>query len=253
MTQDTLYNIVLITWLVVAAATVPYLLFVAAPYGRHTREGWGPKIPNKLGWVLMEAPSPVTFVVFFMLGEFRMGLVPAVFLAMWLFHYVYRSFIYPFRIRGGTPYMPVAIMGSGLAFNLVNGYMQGKHLFSLSGGLSETWLTDPRFLIGLGVFLFGFGINYHSDHILRNLRKPGEKGYKIPRGGFFRFVTSPNYMGELIEWTGWAIATWSLPGLAFALWTAANLVPRAVQHHRWYHEKFPDYPTERRAIIPFIL
>lgn len=66
-------------------------------------------------------------------------------------------------------------------------------------------------------------------------------------------MSSPNYLGEIIEWTGFALATWSLPGLAFALWTVANLVPRAVAHHRWYRGKFPGYPVERRALIPYLL
>jgi hypothetical protein len=57
----------------------------------------------------------------------------------------------------------------------------------------------------------------------------------------------------MIEWTGWAIATLSLPGLVFALWTAANLAPRALKHHAWYRKTFPDYPQSRKAIIPFVL
>jgi hypothetical protein len=38
----------------------------------------------------------------------------------------------------------------------------------------------------------------------------------------------------------------------FFLFTAANLVPRAAQNHRWYRETFPDYPRERRALIPWM-
>jgi steroid 5-alpha-reductase/3-oxo-5-alpha-steroid 4-dehydrogenase 1 len=105
----------------------------------------------------------------------------------------------------------------------------------------------------VALFVLGFSINLQADTILINLRQPGETGYKIPRGGLFRLVSCPNYLGELIEWTGWAIATWSLPGLAFAVWTAANLVPRALSHHRWYRDRFPDYPAERRAVIPLLL
>ncbi|MGB2854987.1 MAG: 3-oxo-5-alpha-steroid 4-dehydrogenase, partial [Dehalococcoidia bacterium] len=93
---------------------------------------------------------------------------------------------------------------------------------------------------------------HHSDGILRRLRTPGETGYKIPRGGLFERVSCANYFGEIIEWCGWAIATWSLPGLAFAVWTAANLVPRARAHHKWYPSQFPDYPQQRRALIPFV-
>jgi hypothetical protein len=57
----------------------------------------------------------------------------------------------------------------------------------------------------------------------------------------------------MIEWTGWAFATLSWPGAVFALWTAANLVPRALQHHAWYRSTFADYPRPRKAIIPFVL
>ena len=63
----------------------------------------------------------------------------------------------------------------------------------------------------------------------------------------------PNYLGECIEWLGWAIMTWSFSGFVFALWTTFNLLPRALKHHSWYKEKFNDYPKERKAIIPKIL
>ena len=72
------------------------------------------------------------------------------------------------------------------------------------------------------------------------------------RGGAFELVSCPNYLGEILEWCGWALATWSWPGLAFALYTIANLAPRAVTHHRWYRETFPDYPPKRRALVPYL-
>jgi steroid 5-alpha reductase family enzyme len=114
------------------------------------------------------------------------------------------------------------------------------------------WLTDPRFILGMVVFFTGMAINWHSDAILINLRKPGETGYKIPMGGLFRWVSCPNLLGEVIEWVGFGILTWSLPGLVFAIWTFANVVPRAISHHRWYKEKFPEYPKDRKAVIPGI-
>ncbi len=118
------------------------------------------------------------------------------------------------------------------------------------GSYGSGWLSDPRFLLGVALFGAGYAVNLHSDAVLRGLRRPGESGYKIPQGGFFRWVSSPNYFGEVVEWCGWALATWSAAGLAFALFSFANLAPRAVSNHRWYREQFPDYPAERRAIIP---
>ncbi|KHJ76173.1 3-oxo-5-alpha-steroid 4-dehydrogenase [Oesophagostomum dentatum] len=96
-------------------------------------------------------------------------------------------------------------------------------------------------------------INIQSDSILRNLRKPGETGYKIPRGGMFEYVSGANFFGEIIEWIGYSIVAGSLPAIAFAIFTASNIGPRAIHHHRWYHSKFPEYPKERKAIIPFLL
>jgi hypothetical protein len=84
------------------------------------------------------------------------------------------------------------------------------------------------------------------------LRRPGETGYRVPRGWLFERVSCPNYFGEILEWFGYALASWSLAGLAFALFTAANIGPRAFAHHRWYHRTFPGYPPQRKALIPFV-
>jgi protein-S-isoprenylcysteine O-methyltransferase Ste14 len=89
-----------------------------------------------------------------------------------------------------------------------------------------------------------------ADHTIRMLRKPGGSGYRIPGGGLFRWVGSPQYLGEIIQWIGWAIMTWSLAGLAFALFTICNLLPRAISNHRWYRQQFPDYPADRKILLP---
>ena len=101
--------------------------------------------------------------------------------------------------------------------------------------------------------MLGLGTNLRADEILLRLRRPGESGYKVPTGGFYRFVSCPNYLGEIVEWLGWALATWSLPGLAFALYPIANLAPPALAHHHWYHDTFPEYPRGRKTLIPFVL
>ena len=121
------------------------------------------------------------------------------------------------------------------------------------GDYTPSWLADPRFLAGVALFLAGYALNLSADRTLRGLRAPGETGYKIPQGGAYRWVSCPNYLGEILEWLGWALATWSLAGLAFAVYTIANLAPRAMANHRWYRDRFPDYPPQRRALIPFVL
>jgi steroid 5-alpha reductase family enzyme len=171
---------------------------------------------------------------------------------MWEIHYLYRTLLYPFMMRGGNKSFPFLLVAFAFAFNIINGYINGIYLFSLADPYGTDWLLDPRFIAGSLIFIAGLAINIHSDGVLRGLRRPGENNYRIPYGGLFRYVSNPNYLGEIIEWSGWALATWSLPGLAFALFTIANLAPRARANHRWYKEKFIEYPAERKILIPFI-
>ena len=149
--------------------------------------------------------------------------------------------------------MPVTIVISAFFFNLINAYINGYWLGSLAVKYNISWISDPRFIAGCLLFIYGMLINLRSDNLLIHLRKPGGTGYTIPVKGLFAYISCPNHFGEIIEWSGFAIMTWSLPGLSFALWTMVNLIPRALQHHRWYKEKFADYPPERKAVIPFIL
>jgi protein-S-isoprenylcysteine O-methyltransferase Ste14 len=139
-----------------------------------------------------------------------------------------------------------------IAFNVLNTWVNARWV-AVFGSYPVGWLADPRFLVGLALFGGGLVLNVWSDRTLRRLRPPGETGYRIPRGGAYRWVSCPNYLGEIIEWSGWALATWSPAGLAFAVYTIANLAPRAVHHHNWYRIHFLDYPPERRALIPYVL
>lgn len=228
------------------------LFFITAGYGRYKSKKWGYSINPKLGWFLMEFPSPVIVILIFFLSQKEQTIVSWIFLFIWELHYVQRAFIYPFLIRS-TKKMPLVVISMGFMFNIINAYLQGRFIFELRDPLPNQWLTDIRFLGGFALFLFGYIINLQSDYILRHLRKFGESDYKIPFGGFFEYVSCPNYLGEILEWVGWAILTWSLSGVLFAFWTGANLIPRAVKHHKWYHENYPEYPKNRKIIFPKIL
>jgi protein-S-isoprenylcysteine O-methyltransferase Ste14 len=246
-----IYQLLVALELVLAVLTFVGLRFITAPYGRHGRGGWGPTVPAPIAWLVMESPSPILFAVVYARGAHRGELVTLLLLTLWQTHYLYRAFVYPRLMRGGRR-MPVAVMLMAIAFNTLNAFINARWVSQL-GSYPTGWLTDPRFLFGVTLFVAGLAVNLSSDRTLRRLRGPGETGYRIPRGGAYRWVSCPNYLGEIVEWTGWAIATWSPAGLAFAVYTAANLAPRALDNHRWYLKQFPDYPPERRALIPHLL
>jgi 3-oxo-5-alpha-steroid 4-dehydrogenase 1 len=127
---------------------------------------------------------------------------------MMCLHYFNRSFIYPMNIRSKNP-VPISITFFAFVFCTYNGFLQGIELTqNAQFGIEK--LSSPSFIIGLVTFFCGFFGNLHSDSILRNLRKPGETGYKIPMGGLFQYVSAANYFAESIEWVGFAIACWNL-------------------------------------------
>ena len=253
MTVSTLFNALLIGVFAAAPIVFVSLLFSTAQYGRHNRKTSGPSLPTRAAWVYMECPSVFAFGYFFLTAPNAFQLTPFLLFVLWESHYAQRTLVYPFimRVRKGDS-MPIAIATSGFVFNTVNSYLNASWIGRF-GEYPTAWLTDPRFLAGVALFVAGYVINRSSDAILRNLRKPGETGYRIPQGGLYGLISCPNYFGELVIWTGWTIATWSLAGLSFAVFTAANLVPRALANHRWYKNTFAEYPSERRAVFPFVL
>ncbi len=247
------FNLMIYAWIALAVVLVPVQLAVTAPYGRHRSDRWGPRLDNRLGWIIMEAVSPVVLLIAFFSGDGSPPWVVWVMIGLWVTHYVNRSFIFPLRLKTAGKTIPLVIVASAVGFNGVNGWTNGFYLGSSWADYPAEWASDGRFVAGMIVFFIGAAINLHGDSRLLALRQPGGADYVIPRGGLFEWVSCPNHLGEIIEWAGFAILCWNLPALAFAVWTAANLVPRSIAHHRWYRRQFTDYPPERRAIVPFIL
>ncbi len=246
------YRLVYI-WIATASVVFFILLFVSAPYGRFTRSNWGFMINNRLGWIIMETPSLITFSYFVFSGQAPKNAFIYFFMFLWAFHYVHRSFIFPFRIRSVNKKMPITVALMALFFNMLNGFFNGYYLGNLYMINNDYRIGDPLFIIGLILFFLGMGINVHSDQILMNLRKKSGNGYKIPHGGFFKWVSCPNYFGEIVEWLGFALMVNSLPAFSFFIWTIANLVPRALSNHAWYLKNFKKYPPKRKAVFPYIL
>lgn len=246
------YTLFTWAWIALGIAVFIILNFITAPYGRHTKTTWGPLIDNKLGWFIMEFFLLVVLFYFILTGINEQSIVNIIITALITIHYLDRSIIFPIRIQTKGKKMPLLIMIFALGFNLSNGFLFGYYLGNFKV-YTLNWLTTPQFIIGTLIFITGAVINKYADTILINLRKPNETGYKIPYGGLFKYVSCPNLFGEIIQWFGFAVLTWSLPGLAFFVWTFANLVPRAISHHKWYLSHFENYPKERKAVIPFIL
>lgn len=256
-------------WLLIAMSIAALVVFIClfhidAGYGKFYNKRWGPSVNNKLGWIIMEAPAFILMLSLYFLWESpassyrHVNVTTLVFLCLFELHYLHRSFIFPFLLKGKS-LMPLAIVLMGVLFNSINAFMQGGWLFYLSKNAASypytaAWLFTPQFIIGSLLFFVGFGINIHSDNVIRHLRKPGDNRHYLPERGLYRYVTSANYLGEFVEWCGFAVLTWSCSGAVFALWTFANLAPRAHRINKRYKAEFPDLmaANPRKRLIPFV-
>ena len=151
--------------------------------------------------------------------------------------------------------MPMGIVLMGMVFNTLNALMQGGRIFYVSpAGYYDGWFARPYIWVGGALFIAGMVINLRSDRIIRHLRRPGDTRHYIPYGGMFRYVSSANYFGELLEWIGFAVASWSWAGAVFVVWTFANLAPRSASLYKRYEQEFGEEFTSlhRKRILPFI-
>ena len=230
------------------------LFWIKAGYGIFRTKAWGISLPNKIGWILMECPVFIVMLYLWMQSENRTEPILLTFFLLFELHYFQRTFIFPFLMKGHSK-MPISIVLMGVVFNLINGFLIGESLFHLApeGKYTSEWFTTPAFLIGTVIFFIGMGINLHSDHVIRNLRPKGDTKHYLPQKGMYRYVTSGNYFGELVEWTGYAILTQSVASLIFVIWTFANLAPRAYSIRKQYRKEFgKEAVGKRKCLIPYI-
>lgn len=234
-------------WILIALIIFPINLIFKAPYGKHSTKKWGKTIDNKTGWFLMELPALVTCPLIYFIAVEEISLSIG-FVFIWITHYFNRTIIYPLRIKTKGKKIPIAIVASAFFFNLINGFLNGYFISLINfESLSFTYIIS-----GLLIFIIGFYVNVSSDNKLIKLRT-NQKDYVIPKGGLFNYVSCPNFLGEIIEWLGFAIMTLNLGSISFLIWTICNLIPRSKAHHKWYKENFEKYPTTRKAVIPYLL
>lgn len=251
MSLEDYYYSFLALWALVAIGTFIGLFFKVAPYGRYLDSVSSTTLSSRTGWILMESPTVIGIFIFLLIFQKSIGYAEICLSSIWLLHYIHRTFVWPFRAKLENKRMTLTVMLLAVFFNIVNITIQCFWIFIL-GEYIDDWLFSPIFLIGLSFFIAGMFINIKSDNILMNLRTDHGEGYHVPKGFLYRYVACPNYLGELIEWLGWVLLTMSPAALTFFIWTFANLVPRAKSNHEWSKLNIENYPSNRKAILPFI-
>jgi len=115
------------------------------------------------------------------------------------------------------------------------------------------------FIIGLILFFIGSYQQFVAHKILGNLRSKndveGEDRYKIPVGGYFRFVSSPHYLAEILIYLSFVIITRAenIAIILNFLFVVVNLTDSATRTHKFYLEKFGNkYPKSCYRLFPYV-
>ncbi|MBR2169361.1 MAG: 3-oxo-5-alpha-steroid 4-dehydrogenase, partial [Alistipes sp.] len=87
------YNTFLVVMAIVALFVYVALHFFEAGYGYLFDRRYGPPVPNKIGWVMMESPVFIMMWVLWAYSERQWEVAPLTLFAMFQFHYFQRSFI----------------------------------------------------------------------------------------------------------------------------------------------------------------
>ncbi len=254
------YSILLPVMTILGVLVFIILQFITPAYGMTFNNRWGVSIRSNLGWFIMECPvffsMLVLYFISFATGVKPFNVVTCVMFVFFEFHYFQRSFIFPLLMKGQSK-MPISIIITGAVFNTFNAIMQGGWLFFFcpEDAYPISWFWSPQFIIGTLVFLFGMVVNIYADRVIRNLRSDvTDNNYYLPKGWMFNKISSANYFGEIVEWVGFAILTWSIPGFVFVLWSFSNIVPRSKAVYARYTQFFGEEFTslKRYKIFPYI-
>jgi len=243
-------------YLVAASVLLSIITFISqrkspAPYGKFSQlKNWGPPVAQRLAHSFNDGIyGSVLFAVVFLSFRTERSLINWTFFVCWELHFLHRGFIHPWLMNYSSSTVSLGIFFCGISLILYS-YLNAEFIGSVV--YEEDFLNDPRFATGLCLFIAGFTINRWADWKLVQLRssRARRREYSTPYGGLYRWISCPNYFGEMIEWWGWALMTCSPAGLSYALFASATFIPRAAHTHAWYIQKFRAYPRDRRALVP---
>lgn len=125
------FHIVERVMIVLAVVVFVALQYFKAGYGYLRAKGWGPMIDNKLGWVLMEIPVLIVSAAIIIATRGWQNITAFIVVSFLLVHYIQRSLIYPFLMRGKSR-IPVSVVLMGAVFNVINAYLICGWLFILA-------------------------------------------------------------------------------------------------------------------------
>ncbi|KAF3660727.1 putative titin-like isoform X2 [Capsicum annuum] len=205
------------------------------------------KVPSKIGMIIVYTPSLIVCLSFFWIfpnGGIRFAMLNSV-ITIHLFKRVLEVlFVHKYS---GSMAMNSAITISSSYFIAFSSLIYIQHL--TKGSIEP--IIDLKYL-GFIVFLVGAIGNFYHHFLLSKMRKKGESGYKIPKGGLFSLVICPHYLFEIVTFLGFSLISQTLFSFSSTLGTVFYLMGRSYATRKWYLSKFEDFPRNVEALVPFV-
>jgi very-long-chain enoyl-CoA reductase len=107
-------------------------------------------------------------------------------------------------------------------------------------------------IAGFLIWVLGSYGNFFHHDLLAKLRKDGEKGYKVPKGGLFGLVCCPHYFCEIIAWFGFSLFFTHIGAFCLTLTMAMYLLGRAPATLAWYKQKQLKIPPDWKSMVPYL-
>jgi len=205
------------------------------------------KLPSGTGMLFLYVPSFLVALMslrLFPYGDLRVLLLSSS-LAIHFFKRVFEV-LFIHKYSGGMVLDSVIQISFGY-FLATTSMIYGQHL---TQGLAEPAI-DLKYC-GVVMFLIGITGNFYHHYILSQLRRNGEKEYKIPKGGLFGLVICPHYLFEIIGFLGFSFISQTLLAFSVATGSIFYLLGRSCATRRWYISKFEDFPQDVKALIPYV-
>ena len=237
--------------LITSIAMLVFITFKAIPYGKNYTRGTSLlrcEVRDRLAVILANLPGPVIFL--YAQLYYPNGDVLSVPSLVYLAHYAHRVLVYPwFRSRQSKPWPLESVIYFAVT-NFIVGITFARALI-FGGTKHPIWL---QLILAGACVCFAICAGIH-DYKLCSLRTAGDSGYQIPQGLLFKWVSGPNYLMELLEWT---VYLFYLPfGFYMAvtgIWLLVNITGRAEANHDAYTKRLfkSRYPEDRCPYVPFI-
>ncbi|XP_049379829.1 steroid 5-alpha-reductase DET2-like [Solanum stenotomum] len=205
------------------------------------------KIPSKIGMIIAYTPTLITCLSFFWIfpnGGIRFFMLNFAITIHFFKRLLEVLFVHKYS---GSMAMNSAITISSSYFIAFSSLIYIQHL---TKGSTEP-IIDLKYF-GFIVFLVGIIGNFYHHFILSKMRKKGESGYKIPKGGLFNLVICPHYLFEIVTFLGFSLISQTLFSFSSTIGTLFYLMGRSYATRKWYLSKFEDFPRNVKALIPFV-